>query len=372
MAYGSNETITLNLDDDFTSDFERSEVGTVLRNTPMITAVLHMDLTVAYANDLFLDFVGASSRQAVRGQHIGDLCGCIYSEGTGTCGASKDCPRCGLRLTMEEAAATATADGQALLIRRTGGSIQPQSLNASAYRISMNGEAYVVFHLVLTGDRVMREALERLFLHDALNSISGIQGLATTLKAGSSNGQEKMLDVIESYAKALAEEIKFYRCLRDAEGGVLDVDSGPVYTDHLMEQVASLNTHLADSRGKFVAFDLETCGLKLYSDVRLLKRVLGNLVKNAIEATPDKGFVLFKCEGGENSVTFSVYNDGFIPESLRPGLFRGGISSKGAGRGMGLYGVKLLTEQFLGGAVSFSSSEQAGTWFHVCFPVGSA
>jgi len=365
MAHGTDDTIILDLGGTGPG-IEGSEMGTIIRNTPMITAVLAEDLSVAFANDLFLDYVGVPTMAMARGVRTGNLFGCIHSEDTGQCGESVDCPRCGLRLAIHEALKGASSTGQTTLIRRTGESIQPQHIEIIAYRISWEGTPYVVIHLVRSGERLMREGLERLFLHDALNSISGIQGLAATLRKGGGPQDAKMLGVIESYARGLGEEIKFYRCLRDAEGG----DPGPVRTDDVMEQVASLNTHLVDSRGKFVAFDTETCSLRLNTDARLLKRVLGNLVKNAIEAAPDQGYVLLSCQGDSESVTFSVYNDGAIPEALRSTIFEGGISSKGSGRGLGLYGVKLLTEQFLGGAVSFSSSEEAGTWFHVRFPVG--
>lgn len=369
MAQGKSDTIILDLDGT-APGIEGSEMGTIIRNTPMITAVLAEDLSLVFANDLFLDYVSLPSMAAAYGVRPGNLFGCIHSEDTGLCGESADCPRCGLRLAVEEALNGERSTGHTILIRRTGDSIQPQNIEVTAYRVIWRGTPYAIIHLVRSGERLMREGLERLFLHDALNSISGIQGLAATLRKGGGAQDAKMLGVIESYARGLGEEIKFYRCLRDAEGGALSADPGPVRTDDVMEQVASLNTHLVDSRGKFVAFDTETCSLRLNTDARLLKRVLGNLVKNAIEAAPDQGYVLLRCQGDSESVTFSVYNDGAIPEALRSTMFEGGISSKGSGRGLGLYGVKLLTEQFLGGAVSFSSSEEAGTWFHVRFPVG--
>ncbi len=38
-------------------------------------------------------------------------------------------------------------------------------------------------------------------------------------------------------------------------------------------------------------------------------------------------------------------------------------------RGLGTYSVKLLTERYLGGAVTFTSTQEEGTTFRVCYPL---
>ena len=49
-------------------------------------------------------------------------------------------------------------------------------------------------------------------------------------------------------------------------------------------------------------------------------------------------------------------------------VFQRSFSTKGRGRGLGTYSVKLLSERYLGGRVSFSSTPEAGTVFRLFLP----
>jgi signal transduction histidine kinase len=53
-------------------------------------------------------------------------------------------------------------------------------------------------------------------------------------------------------------------------------------------------------------------------------------------------------------------------------MFQRSFSTKGAGRGLGSYSVKLLSERYLNGKVSFTSSEDEGTTFIARYPAAAA
>jgi hypothetical protein len=58
-----------------------------------------------------------------------------------------------------------------------------------------------------------------------------------------------------------------------------------------------------------------------------------------------------------------------MPELVRLQVFRRSFSTKPpAGRGIGTYSAKLITERYLGGSLSFTSSEEEGTTFTVTLP----
>jgi sensor histidine kinase regulating citrate/malate metabolism len=66
---------------------------------------------------------------------------------------------------------------------------------------------------------------------------------------------------------------------------------------------------------------------------------------------------------------FRVHNDAVMPEMIRLQVFRRSFSTKSPlGRGIGTYSAKLVTERYLGGSLSFSSSEEQGTTFAVTLP----
>ncbi|MHB8902919.1 MAG: ATP-binding protein [Thermoguttaceae bacterium] len=104
-------------------------------------------------------------------------------------------------------------------------------------------------------------------------------------------------------------------------------------------------------------------------DPRLLARVHGNMIKNAVEATPEGERVTIGCEDRGRHVAFVVSNPTVMPEKVSLQIFQRSFSTKGeAGRGIGTYSIKLLGETYLGGRVSFTSRDPEGTTFTLVVP----
>ena len=104
------------------------------------------------------------------------------------------------------------------------------------------------------------------------------------------------------------------------------------------------------------------------SDKTLLRRVLGNLIKNALEASEKDSTVSLGIEVFDSTIVFSVNNKSYMPKDIQLQIFQRSFSTKGTGRGIGTYSVKLLTEKYLHGTVSFFSTEEYGTTFYVTLP----
>jgi signal transduction histidine kinase len=54
-----------------------------------------------------------------------------------------------------------------------------------------------------------------------------------------------------------------------------------------------------------------------------------------------------------------------MSEEVQRQLFQRSFSTKGIGRGLGTYSIRLLTENYLKGKVSFISNETEGTVFSI-------
>lgn len=57
-----------------------------------------------------------------------------------------------------------------------------------------------------------------------------------------------------------------------------------------------------------------------------------------------------------------------MPDEVKLQIFQRSFSTKGRGRGIGTYSIKLFTEKYLEGKVSFTSKEGEGTVFTVELP----
>ena len=99
----------------------------------------------------------------------------------------------------------------------------------------------------------------------------------------------------------------------------------------------------------------------MVTDRVLLGRVLDNMLRNALEATLPGGTIRAGCHAAGDDVEFRVWNPGEMPRDAQLQVFQRSFSTKGNGRGLGTYSMKLLTGRYLGGTVSFHSSAAEGS-----------
>jgi signal transduction histidine kinase len=104
------------------------------------------------------------------------------------------------------------------------------------------------------------------------------------------------------------------------------------------------------------------------ADSAYMKRILGNLVSNAVQAMPKGGKLTVQAHREKSSVVIMVKDTGVgIPEDVKDKLFTPLFTTKSKGQGFGLAVVKRLTEA-LGGTVTFDSKEGTGTTFTIRLP----
>jgi signal transduction histidine kinase len=104
------------------------------------------------------------------------------------------------------------------------------------------------------------------------------------------------------------------------------------------------------------------------SDGDRVLQVVGNLISNAFEATPDGGKVSLELAQRNGSVHVSVEDSGpGIPEEKRERLFRPFVSETGGGTGLGLAIAKELSAA-LGGSLELHSEVGKGSRFELVLP----
>ena len=106
-------------------------------------------------------------------------------------------------------------------------------------------------------------------------------------------------------------------------------------------------------------------GLKAMVDPTLMKRVLVNLVKNAIQAMPDGGKLTIRASKKDKATFISVEDTGTgIPKKDIDRLFKPFPTTKPGGTGLGLVICKRLAEAH-GGSITVKSKVGTGTTFTV-------
>jgi len=213
-----------------------------------------------------------------------------------------------------------------------------------------------------------RQVLERIFFHDVLNSAGALLGTCDLLEDGDAEETPELFRDLRDLAGQVVEEIEAQRDLVSAECGELEVQRIPIDLGEFLEGVAADYGRHPVAEGRRIDFVREAVPFVVTSDPRLLRRVVGNLLKNALEASREGQNVQVVLARG-NSPEIRVRNATAMSPAVQLQVFQRSFSTKGGvGRGVGTYSVKLLVETYLGGEVSFTSDEVSGTTFTVRLP----
>src|SRR4051812_41645389 len=100
-----------------------------------------------------------------------------------------------------------------------------------------------------------------------------------------------------------------------------------------------------------------------------MKRVVSNLIDNAVEALSGKGCVVVNLEGRPDKCVVRVVDDGcgMPPEVLRSIGQRGATHGKVGGNGLGLYHAQTMVQSW-GGHLQIESVGGAGTTMVIELP----
>ena len=335
--------------------------------------VLNARRQIIVANQGFLEVVGAGDADVVLAQRPGEVLDCVHAaERQGGCGTTMHCAACGAAAAILAAWEThAEATTECRICTRTGAGGGALDFRAKTSFVSVDGEDFVVLALQDISSEKRRHVLERVFFHDVLNACGGVHGLAELLLTeGLDAGTEQQFKHdVHRLSGAVIDEITAHRQMLAAERGELDVEPSDVSVRDVLDEVSANYRHHPVAAGR--RLECVPCApLRLRTDATLLRRVLGNLIKNALEAAPEGGTVVVSASGEPAGVRFSVRNPGAMPERVRLQMFQRSFSTKdGAGRGIGTYSVKLFGERYLGGRVDFTSDPAAGTCFTIILPL---
>ena len=108
---------------------------------------------------------------------------------------------------------------------------------------------------------------------------------------------------------------------------------------------------------------------RLVVDRYLIKRVLINLITNAVQAMPDGGTISVKATQKNGVALISVEDTGLgIPEENRNKIFKPLFTTKSKGQGFGLSVCKRLVEAHNGGSITFESEVGKGSKFTIKIP----
>jgi heavy metal sensor kinase len=209
--------------------------------------------------------------------------------------------------------------------------------------------------------------------HDMRSPITRIRGIAeVTLTTGKSLSEyESMTASIVEECDRLLDMINTMLMISKTEAGVDRLIREEIDLTDLVRRGCELFEPTAEDKGVTVSCDVAS-GSHLIGDMRMIQRMLSNLLDNAIKYTPSGGWVKVSLSEDDAQVVVSVRDTGIglSPEDL-PRIFerfyRCDQSRSQAGIGLGLSLARAVARAH-GGGITVLSTPNQGSTFTVILP----
>lgn len=342
-------------------------IGVVFEAIHGYAMIIDEHRQIVAANSKLLELLGVERDASLLGLRPGEALGCINaSRGPGGCGTSIQCRHCGaVSAILAAQVKDEPVDGYCTVACCSHEQLKTLELRVRATPLTLGDDrVYVfVFHDVTAAKR--RELFERMFLHDLGNLVTGLVGWSDELvRSPAVDAAPQIIALIERVREQLEEQTFLARC----ESGEMTVAPEPVRIEAVIESLRGWFQAHECAIGRQMSIVLATRTYPLSTDRILLLRVLGNLLKNAFEASQPGGTVTLRVDSNQDRCIFEVENAGILPADVMHRIFKERFSTKGTGRGLGTYAAQLFGEQCLGGKLSLESSTERGTRFRFELP----
>ena len=180
------------------------------------------------------------------------------------------------------------------------------------------------------------------------------------------------LAIIERQTARLSRVVEDMFTLARADAGSYPVRRTPMYLDEVLDEEVRAARVLADA--KRVSIELSAvASASFVGDEELVRRLIGNLLDNAVRHAPTRGVVRVSLASESDGYELTVTDDGEgIPPEVQPHVFERFVRGDAArttegGAGLGLALARWIARAH-GGDVHLVSSSAEGTSFTAVLP----
>jgi len=340
---------------------------------PLAVIIVNETRQIVYANERFLSLIGATGFEDVAGKRPGEALGCSHAwETGGGCGTSRFCRYCGAAKAIVKSLGGDADTQECSIIRRTLSQLDALNLQVWTAPFAANHQGLVLSSILNIAHEKSLRSLERVFFHDIMNAVSGIKGLHDIFSMELPPKYGAELELLHIAVESIRDIIESHKDFSEVEAREYQRTLAWIESRDLLHKLASYClVYNPDGKKQLLIAD-EAASLPVFTDIRILQRVLVNMVKNALEASKTGDTVTLACQKNPaDGVTFWVHNPAVMTEEVQLRVFEKAFSTKGRGRGFGTYGMRLFAETCLGGQIRFTSEPGHGTTFSLDLPPGT-
>lgn len=353
----------------------REVIQNILDAFPLPTALLNQQGEIIAINNNFIKLFDLHNTTKFIGKKPAEIFRCIFNlSQILNSKEENECRNCGLIETLRTSKNhDQSFHSQCHLIINDQEDTDTSLLkmNATTSPFSIFEEPYYLFTIIDISNDIRRRLLEKIFYHDALNKACNIVGILEVLDIIDKDDKKspELYESLKLTSYDLINEIKSQRDISLAENNELTPVMESVYSLDILQTAIKeiVNSEIASK--KVIVIDDCATNHEIITDGLLLRRIILNMVKNALEAVKIEEKITIGCQPkNRHHFRFWVHNDTVIPEEIQAKLFNKITSTKGMNRGLGTFSMKLLGEKYLKGMVNFTSNKNSGTKFYIDIP----
>lgn len=376
----------------------------VVNGLPLPVVVINDKRQIVFCNRKFEQFSAEHESLLPLGRRPGEALGCAYAElKPGGCGTTRFCRFCGAARAILRSLDGEHSVQHCRLVRCRK---EQNCLDFQVYAqpLKIENEHFVLFSILDISHELRLESIRRKVLRDVRRRAEAINRMYVRVSRDMGNEVKGGIFALGYASRMLMEEIDNQSRLFDAEDGLLgvveeSVDVRDAFADAVQDlrlarrgeaetqmigpqatKAQISKTQTAENQTTEIQTDTsagappiqldESCaGQQVRTDRQLLVYVLRQLMENAVEAPGNSGPVKLRCDPGARDLGLRVSNPAVMPEEARMQLFQRGFSTKGEGRGFGLYFARLLVRRYLNGSLELLEHDPV-TVFEVRLPRG--
>jgi two-component system sensor histidine kinase/response regulator len=229
--------------------------------------------------------------------------------------------------------------------------------------------------------QLQKDELVEVIVHDLKNPLAAIAANAEFLTMAREMNED-VRDCSNSIASAAENMLRMVHNMLDvsrAEDASLALHPENVDLSALVQDTCSLMARRAEEKRVRLVGEAATPNLIVRADRDLLRRMLENLIDNAVRYTPNGSKVTMSAVAGDSEIAISVADEGpGVPPEQREHIFEKYAqldrnidrAQKRFGRGIGLAFVKLAVVSH-GGRIWVEENLPRGSRFELRFPISA-
>ncbi len=245
---------------------------------------------------------------------------------------------------------------------------------------------YLILHKkynAKSGQQQYRDEYIAMLVHDLRSPLSVVRGAIDILVNEKAHLSAENVTQLTSQIKITTEDLlKLVNNILDVskiESGKFRLEKSHVDINMILQSEADYYLGSGNDKGITIKTELDSSVHKANVDVDKVKRVLNNLISNALKFTPSQGKIVISSKRLLNDLQISVSDTGMgISDKMKSQLFNKFVqigkttsttlTTDGKGTGLGLYIARAIVESH-GGKIWIEDNTPTGTKFIFTLPI---